>query len=246
METNECILTRRSIRKFYDIPVPLEYITDIINAGIHAPSAGNLQSYKFVVVTDDETRLKISDACLSQAWITTAPVIIVICSEVEKLERLYGMRGKKMYSLQECACVAENMLLRAHELDLGACFVSAFDNDMLREVIDAPKEVVPQVVIPLGYADEKVPKTAKYEVRDLTYFDTWDQKDVTRPWPLVKFKKPIQKKAKSITDHIKEKVYNALDKINKAQKKAMNKEDIDKNIASEQKFYSDYQDNKKR
>lgn len=219
METNECILTRRSIRKFFDIPVPLEYITEIINAGIHAPSAGNLQSYKFVVVTDDETRLKISDACLAQSWITTAPVIIVICSEVEKLERMYGMRGKKMYSLQECACVAENMLLKAHDLDLGACFVSAFDNETLKEVIDAPKDIIPQIVIPLGYADEKVPSPSKYEVRDLTYFDKWDQKDVTRPWPLVKFKNPVEKKAKTIGRHVKEKVYNFIEKLNKKQKK---------------------------
>lgn len=234
MDTKECILTRRSIRKFFDIPVPFEYIIEILDAGIHAPSAGNLQAYKFIVVTDDEKKLKLSDACLSQSWISTAPVIIVICAEVDKLERMYGLRGKKMYSIQDCACAAENMLLVAHNLDLGACFVSAFENDQVRLVLDIPKEVVPQVVIPIGYADEQVPKPSKYEIRDLTFFDGWAQKDVTKPWPLVKFRKPVEKKAVKMGIKIKNKVYELVDKLNKKQKKNMNVSDIEKGAQGKQ------------
>ena len=228
MNVDECIKTRRSIRSFLDLPIPFEYIHDIVDAGIHAPTAGNLQAFKVIVVTDDEKKLKVADACLNQTWIARAPVVLIICAEPDKLERMYGLRGKKMYSVQDCACVAQNMMLKAQELDLGTCFVSAFDNDAIRDILDIPKNVLPQIVVPLGYAAEKVPVPAKFEVRDLIFFNLWDNKDISSPWPLVKFVKPVASETKSVYNQIKEKAYTVIEKLNKKKTQELNIKDLEK------------------
>lgn len=228
MDIDECIKTRRSIRSFLDLPIPFEYVHDIVDAGIYAPTAGNLQAFKAIVVTEDEKKLRIADACSGQTWIAKASVIIIICSEQEKLERMYGQRGKKMYSLQDCACVAENMLLKAHALDLGACFVAAFDHASIRDILDIPGIVLPQIVIPLGYPAETVPTPAKFDVRDLIFFNQWDNKDISSPWPLVKFARPAAAGAKSMYDQIKEKAYTAIERLSKKKTQELNQKDIQK------------------
>ena len=72
MDIIECIHTRRSVRKFLDIPVEWDKIAQIISAGRAAPSAGNLQNYRFIVVEDEDMRKQIADACLQQQWIGKA------------------------------------------------------------------------------------------------------------------------------------------------------------------------------
>jgi len=245
MDVSECIRTRRSIRRYFDIPVPFEYVAQILDAGIHAPTAGNLQAIKFIVVTDEQKKLKIADACMTQSWISTAPVIIIICSEAEKLDRMYGLRGKKLYSTQDCTCAAENMLLEAHNLDLGACFVSAFENEPLADILDIPKDIIPMVIIPLGYPDEQVPKPSKYELRDVTFFNNWDNKDVSTPWPLIKFAKPLEKKAKQVGSKLKESIYNFIDNLNKKQKKDINKTEVDRRLGEDHEHFI-VKDNKEK
>ena len=80
MDLIEAIFTRRSIRKYKDIPLPLDNIVTIVEAGRHAPSGGNLQDWKFIVITEAPVIARIAEACLKQYWIETAPLVIVIVS----------------------------------------------------------------------------------------------------------------------------------------------------------------------
>ena len=81
METLDCIKSRRSIRKYReDKAVEFEKLARIIEAGTLAPSAGNLQDWKFILVVELAARKKIAEACLQQYWMETAPVHIVVCS----------------------------------------------------------------------------------------------------------------------------------------------------------------------
>ena len=130
MEALECIYTRRSIRKYLSQHVEWEKVGNILEAGRVAPSAGNLQNWRFIVVMDRGKREKIAELCLGQHWMSSAPVHIIICSQPGTCKRFYGTRGEKLYCIQNCAAVAENMLLAAHAQGLGGCWVSAFDEDM--------------------------------------------------------------------------------------------------------------------
>ncbi len=106
MDVYEAVLRRRSIRKYMDQPVEWEKLGKVIDAGRLAPSAGNLQAWKFVVVTEKELRKQVSEACLKQYWMQTAPAHIVVCAEITKLSRFYGIRGERLYSIQSCAAAA--------------------------------------------------------------------------------------------------------------------------------------------
>ena len=173
MDTLACITTRRSIRKFKNVPVEWFKIGEVLYAGYSAPTAGNLQDYRFMVVTVPELRQQLAHAALEQLWMLGAPVIIVVFAEVNKTKRFYGIRGERLYSIQDCAAAVQNMLLAAHELGLGACWVGAFDEDKVRTVLGIPDYARPQAMIPIGYPSEEVPVPAKYKLESMVFFNRW-------------------------------------------------------------------------
>ncbi|MBI4145133.1 nitroreductase family protein [Candidatus Woesearchaeota archaeon] len=169
----EAIRTRRSIRKYLDLPLEFEKVGRVLDAGRLAPSAGNLQDWKFVLVVQPEKRLQIAEACLQQYWVATAPVLIIVCSEPKKSERYYGKRGEDLYSTLNAGAAVENMLLAAHGQGLGACWVSAFDDAMLRRAISVPDNAKPLAVITLGYPDEKPVAPLKFELHNIVFFERY-------------------------------------------------------------------------
>ncbi|MFH1511285.1 MAG: nitroreductase family protein [Candidatus Woesearchaeota archaeon] len=154
MDVLEAIFTRRSVRKFSDTAVEMEKIGIILDAGRYAPSAGNLQAWKFILVTDAEKRKQIAEASLQQSWMAVAPVHIVVCSEPEKAEQFYGIRGERLYSVQGCAACVQNMLLACHAEGLASCWVGAFEEEALKRILGLPDSIRPQAVLPIGYSAE--------------------------------------------------------------------------------------------
>jgi len=224
MELDKCIKTRRSIRKYQQKEVPWDLVSKILDAGRLAPSAGNLQNWKFIVVLDAGKREKIAEACLHQLWVAKAPVHIVIVAEPKASERYYGTRGERMYSVQNCAAAAQNMLLMAHGLGLGACWVGAFDERMVGKVVGLPDEVRAQIVVTLGYPAEEIAEPAKYPIENVCYFNRWRGKVRDVPdymWDysvvmereakkgkakLIEKGKKAAEKAKSVATKIKKKI----------------------------------------
>jgi nitroreductase len=173
MDALDCILTRRSTRKFSDIPLEWEKVGILLEAAIHAPSAGNLQNWKFIVVTDKDARRRIADAALQQRWMETAPVHIIVCSEPEKAEQFYGIRGERLYSIQNCAAAVENILLAAHAQGLAGCWVGAFDEEMLKRVLGIPDIVRPQAIVPVGYSSETHRKATRQPMYDKVFIESF-------------------------------------------------------------------------
>jgi len=171
METLKCIKTRRSVRNFKEKPVPEETLKRIIEAGTYAPSAGNTQDWVFVVVRDSETKRLLSSAALNQWFIAKAPVVIVVCSDLEKISRRYGERGKSLYSIQDTAAAIQNMLLAAWDLGLGTCWVGAFDEERIKEILGLPAGVRPVAIIPAGYPKEVPEKTERQEPE--IHYEKW-------------------------------------------------------------------------
>ncbi|MFO8016537.1 MAG: nitroreductase family protein [Candidatus Woesearchaeota archaeon] len=176
MSLLEVIKERRSIRKYKDVAVEWDKMVQVLEAGRWAPSAGNLQEWKFVVVTEKSVKKKVADACLKQDWIETAPILIVICSNPEKPEQFYGKRGKEMYTFQNCAACAENMILTATEQGLGTCWVGAFDDEMLSDAVGMPGRAKPMMVLTFGYADEKVPAPPRTVLESIVFLQSYGNK----------------------------------------------------------------------
>ncbi len=173
METMDCIVSRRSIRKFKDAPVEWYLIGRVLYAGFNAPTAGNLQDYRFMVVTSPELKAGLAQAAINQHWIAQAPTVIVVFSEFTKAKRFYGIRGERLYTIQDSAAAVQNILLAAHDLGLGACWVGAFDEDKICSVLGIPDYARPQALIPIGYPNEEVTMPPKFKLENLVYFNRW-------------------------------------------------------------------------
>ena len=174
MDTEECILTRRSVRKYKkNVKVDMEKLGRILEAGRAAPSSGNVQNWMFIVVDDEDKRKKIADACFKQYWMGDAAIQIVICDKPDEVKRHYGLRGERLYSVQNCAAVAENMLLMAHAEGLGSCWIGAFDEDKIKDILGIVKEARPQIILTIGYAAEQPHIPSKYKLDNVVYWNQW-------------------------------------------------------------------------
>ncbi len=153
MELDEAIRKRRSIRTYKPQDVPDEVVEKLIEAASLAPSAGNIQPWKFVVARKPEVKKKLAEAA-DQAFIEEAPVVIVVCANEKRAEMGYGARGKTLYCIQDTAAATQNIHLTAYSLGLGTCWVGAFNENQAKKAVNAPEEMRPVAMIPVGYADE--------------------------------------------------------------------------------------------
>lgn len=164
---------RVSVKKYTDEPIDREKIGKVLEAGRWAPSAGNMQSWEFIIVEDDTLKRKLSQYAYNQEHVREAPVCIVILGDMEKAKSKYEERGEKLYMIQETAASMQNMLLMAEELGLGAAWVGAFNEDSVSELLDIPAELRPMAIITLGYPRERSNPPNKYRVTDVTYMNRY-------------------------------------------------------------------------
>ncbi len=158
MEVFECIRGRRDIRAFKGLDIPDEAIRKILEAAVQAPSAGNVQDWEFVVVRSAETRQALAEAALGQGFIAEAPVVIVACSDLQRMGQAYGERGVNLYSVQDTAAATQNLLLAAWGMGIGGCWVGAFSEKNVAGALRLPGHVRPLAIIPLGVPDGMPPK----------------------------------------------------------------------------------------
>jgi nitroreductase len=158
MSVYETIKTRRSVRAYQDKPVPEESLTRILDAARLAPSGHNRQPWKFVVVTDPETREKLSVAAKDQMFVAEAPVVIAAV----------GLDPERIMSCDipadpvDVAIAIDHMTLVAVEEGLGTCWIGAFFQDPVREILGIPDKYKVVELLTLGYpADEPRPKARK-------------------------------------------------------------------------------------
>ena len=152
MEVFQAIKERRSIRKFKNDPIPDSLINKIIEAGILAPSAGNLQRRKFIVLTGDAKK-NFKVPTVGRFQLGDEPVLIVVCGDTRPVEK-YGKLAD-LYLKMECAASVQNMMLAAHACGLGTCWVGSFDVGEAKRLLKLPEHLMPVAIIPLGFADEK-------------------------------------------------------------------------------------------
>jgi nitroreductase len=176
MNTLDAINARRSIRKYLDRPVEFEKLMIILDAASKAPSAGNLQDWRFLLVTDRTLIKQVAGYSIEQYWIQTAPVLVIICAVPEKHEMYYGLRGKRLYNIQDCAAAIENILLAATDAGLGSCWIGAFEEEKVRTLFNIPIDVRPQAIISLGYPDETPKERQLLPMEQLVYFNRYGVK----------------------------------------------------------------------
>jgi nitroreductase len=173
MEFDKVIFDRKSVRKFKNKTVSWHLIASCLHAAIQAPSSGNTQNWRFVVIRDPANIKKITQACDEQYWSLDAQAMIVVCSHTEKISRMFGTRGEALYAVQNCAAATQNLILKAHDLGLGATWIGAFDESKINDIISIDKLSRPQAVIALGYSDDFYEKARREALQTVVYFEKY-------------------------------------------------------------------------
>jgi nitroreductase len=172
MNILDIIKSRRSVRCFTDRKIPEDAVDILVDALRWAPSAGNLQSRKFYFVFNEDVRKRLGQAELKQdlaGFVAHAPLVVVACADLSTASR-YGERGKSLYSIQDTAASIQNLLLTAHSLGFGTCWVGAFKEERIRSILNLPEHMRPVAIIPVGYPaqtprpTDRVPKTSAVEI----------------------------------------------------------------------------------
>lgn len=173
MDIPEAIVQRRSIRQFTEQEVPEETVERLINAARWAPSAGNIQPWDFVIVRKAETKARLANAAFDQQSIDQVPVIIVVCANELLSSGRYGERGKTLFCLQDTAAAIQNMLLFAYSIGLGTCWIGAFDEEQVREIIKVPAGSRPVGIVPVGHPGEAPQPRRRKPSSEITHYETF-------------------------------------------------------------------------
>lgn len=151
METLETIHTRKSIREFLDKEISIDIIKKILEAAIRAPSGGNRQPWRFIVVTDKE-KIKKFDPYCHQSCVENAPAVIVACANPHDTWKKYDEEDH-CYVLDTAAAI-QNILLAIHDLGLGAVWVLTCSKRDIRKLVGIPAHWQIISIIPFGYYEE--------------------------------------------------------------------------------------------
>jgi nitroreductase len=168
LEIFEAIKRRRSIRKYEQKVVEKEKLSKVLEAARLAPSAMNRQPYAFVVTSDNETIEKISSAC-NQEW--DAPTIIVVCAFPEEA---WVRDDGEEYWKADAAIAMSNMSLQACAEGLGTCWIAAFKEEKIKDILGIGPEARVVAMTPLGYpAEKKGPVTNRKSIDELVHYERW-------------------------------------------------------------------------
>jgi len=194
---------RRSVRRFKSDAVPMEYLDMILEAARWAPSAGNHQPWRFIVVTDVNTSEKIGEIYQDMRAddvrgaspnndyyksvseririnffkniFATAPVLIVVCADAEQSFR------SRTWAM-DCAIATQNMLLMAHALGLGSVIIDfqrpEHENQLkeVKDLLGIPNGTRFMFILPVGYPDEEPAPRPRIELSQIVYKEKYGRK----------------------------------------------------------------------
>jgi len=153
MDVYEAIAARKSVRAFEDKDVPEDVVSRLLEAARLAPSANNLQEWRFVVVRDSATRKRLAHAAKEQKFVGEAPVVLACCAETDGHVMPCGQLS---YSI-DVAIAIDHLTLCAVTEGLGTCWIGAFDEGEVKEILGIPAQVRVVELLPIGYPENPEP-----------------------------------------------------------------------------------------
>jgi nitroreductase len=171
MDFYQVIKSRRSIRTYKPDPISDDVLKRILEAGQIAPSAKNIQPWKFIVVKDIKIKQELVSACRNQTFIGQAPVVICAVA-LEKIA--WGNMGGYWSSYPvDIAIALDHIILAATNEGLGTCWIGAYNEAEVKRILKIPDDVKVIALTPIGYpAQEQAPRPRK-PLSEITSFDSF-------------------------------------------------------------------------
>lgn len=169
MDIYEAIKSRRSVRSYKTDPVSEDKLVKILDAARLAPSGKNGQPWRFLVVRDQALRKELIPACRKQAFIADAPIVIVACA---KESECYQNHGGYMKSFSVDIGIAfDHLMLTAAAEGLGTCWIGAFEEEKVKQVLNIPADLRVVALTPLGFPAEQPVARSRKNMSDIVFYD---------------------------------------------------------------------------
>lgn len=168
MDVAQAIRTRCSCRNYQDKPVEQDKLLTVLEAARQAPSAKNLQDWRFVVVTDKRTKKELVSAANNQTFLENAGAIIVACTVSDHV-----MRCGQAVGPIDVAIALEHMCLQAAELGLATCWIGSFYPDKVRPIVGIPEHVTVIELLALGYSADGLKEHRREALDRVACFEKW-------------------------------------------------------------------------
>ena len=162
---------RRSIRVYAPGDVTDAQVQSLLEAAMAAPSAVAKDPWRFVTIRDPRMLERIADALPNGKMLATAPVGIVVCGDLDAAHD-----RQLSYLLQDCSAAIENLLLAAHALGLGACWLGVHPREdrvrKLNGLLGLPPNVIPVATLAIGRPGEVKEARTRYQA-DYVHQEKW-------------------------------------------------------------------------
>ncbi len=165
------IETRKSIRSYKPQEIEEEKLNYILQAFRKAPSAKNLQPWKLIIVKDKKKINDLAIACNNQTFLSEAPILIVACA---KEDEAYGVMGGYMNSYPiDVALAMEHLILAATEKGLGTCWIGAFKEKLVKDLLNIPENVRVVTITPVGYPAREGRTRGRKPLSEIVCYDKY-------------------------------------------------------------------------
>ena len=178
----DVMMTRTSIRSFTGEPVPKDQLETILKAGMAAPTGMNVQPWRFVVLTDKERINELWGDGFRPETYTSAGAVIIVCGQTNFLRKPFGQPDapeelqENPFWYEDCSAAAENILLAAHALGLGAVWTAGYPAmeriAPLASALGIPEDIIPLCVIPVGIPAENPEPKDKWKPENI-HWEKW-------------------------------------------------------------------------
>ncbi len=172
---------RRAIRTYLEQPVEEEKLQHVLASALLAPTWGNRQCWKIIVVRDQAKREQLGRACnvkgadyypnrVGESF-AKVPVVLVICADPTKSGRMFGQD----YYLVDVGIVMDHVMLSAREVGLGTCCIGIIDGPKVQDLLGIPPEIKVVAMTPLGYPESWPSARPRKELAEMVSAEDWSQ-----------------------------------------------------------------------
>ncbi len=167
------VRNRRPVQRFADRPVPADVLETVLESARYAPSAREAQPWRFVVVQEALTRLRIATAAFNHPHLQTAPVLIVCCARIHS--HVSGS-GRPSHPI-DLAAATQTMLIVAADLGLHSSWITGYREPRVRAAVGIPDDVPVVAILALGYPDGLTPLPERRVRPEVIGWDRWRSDD---------------------------------------------------------------------
>ena len=185
------IISRSSVRKFSDRPIPKELLTILLTAAQSAPSKSNLQQYSILIMQDETIKMKVADLIGNTKWALSAPVFLLFLADIRRNINITNNKGYDhknnnvdtfMNAVIDSALSMQSLICAAEASGLGICPISMIRNiiDEIKKICQLPKGVFPIAGLALGWANEKAPISIRMPQDIMIHNDFYNEDNLTK------------------------------------------------------------------